>query len=114
MPITVSVFRSGLRTVAIATFLCWVATGPVHSENSKLEHYQAMRDLLGELSGKTTCDYMTYDFGRARDSRAVSVVVAEEQAFALVSTLRKQLQQGTIAFVGTNRWLGDEDHRWQG
>jgi len=54
--------------------------------------------------------YSTYDFGRTKDERCASVVVPASETEALVFVLRKELERGLVAFVGTSRWLGDEKH----
>ena len=99
-----------LRATAVSAVVCWVATGPAHGEDSKADGDQTLHEIIERLSGEASRNYMTFDFGRARDNRAVSVVVTEEQAFKLVPSFREQLPAGFVAFVGTNRWLGDEDH----
>jgi hypothetical protein len=37
-------------------------------------------------------------------------VIPEDRATLLVSDIRKQLPLGFLAFMGTTRWLGDENH----
>jgi uncharacterized protein DUF4253 len=66
--------------------------------------------LLKRLSGQNARPYSTFEFGRAKDSSCLSVVVPEDQARPLVFDIRKQLPSGLLAFVGTTRWLGDEKH----
>lgn len=68
-------------------------------------------ELLARATGAGKVrHYSTYDFGRAKDERCASVVVPEEEAEALVFLLRNELESGLVAFVGTSRWLGDEEH----
>ena len=67
--------------------------------------------ILARLGAGEVRTYSTYDFGRVRDERCASVVVADEEAEALVFRLREALGPGLVAFVGTSRWLGDERHR---
>lgn len=70
----------------------------------------ALRALLEQTTGRTARPFMTYDFGRARDSRAISVVVEESKAPGLVTQLRPRMPAGWLVFAGTDRWLGEEDH----
>jgi hypothetical protein len=56
-------------------------------------------------------DYSTFEFGRDRDTANVSVVLPEQRARELLPNLRRQLAPGLVAFIGTSRWLGDEQHR---
>lgn len=71
---------------------------------------EALSGLLESESGKTVRPYMTYDFGRARDSRGISVVASKDDAFALVERLRPRVPSGWLVFAGMDRWLGGEDH----
>jgi hypothetical protein len=68
------------------------------------------RQTFERLASSPLRRFMTFDFGREHDSRALSVVVPEDKAFILVSRLRGQLPEGYVSFVGTNRWLGEERH----
>jgi len=79
------------------------------AQDSLAAREPALRSLVEQLSGAAARDYMTYDFGRARDPQAISVVVGDE-AFDLVLSLRAELESGYTAFLGTAEWLGDEDH----
>ena len=60
---------------------------------------------LGRLAGKDVRPFSTYNFGRRRDSSAVSVVVPGVDAKALVDTVRPTLVDGELVFIGTTRWL---------
>ncbi len=54
--------------------------------------------------------FSTYDFGRARDERCRSVVLPEARVGSLLPGLRETLPSGFVAFIGTTRWLGEEQH----
>jgi hypothetical protein len=54
---------------------------------------------------------MTFDFGRDRDERALSVVVPRADGATLVHKLRPAAPTGWLVFVGTDQWLGDEQHK---
>lgn len=74
---------------------------------------EAIAKILAEESASPVRDHCTQDFGREKTTACVSVVVpgeAEGSARELVSRLRKRLPAGWVAFVGTSRWLGDEQH----
>ena len=81
-----------------------IASGPAGVDLGSL------RKLVTDVSGETPRDYMTYDFGRARDTNAMSVVVPEDRLFEVVTRLRNRLPEGYVVFAGTNHWLGDEVH----
>jgi len=65
---------------------------------------------LAILSGAPLRGFSTYDFGRNRDPGARSVVVPHDQSTRIVAEMREQLGPNLICFVGTTRWLGDEQH----
>lgn len=90
--------------------MSWISVAASGDLGSTNRESDLVRETVERLSGATLRHYMTYDFGRARDARAVSVVVAQARAAKLVVQLREQLPDGLVAFSGTNRWLGDEDH----
>lgn len=54
--------------------------------------------------------YSTYDFGRERDEQTISVVIPEAEARAQLLDVRTLLPEGYVAFIGTTRWFGDEQH----
>jgi hypothetical protein len=70
----------------------------------------ALTRLGAGPGGRGVRPYSTYDFGRERDEGCLSVVVPEGEAGPLVSRLRRELEPGLVAFVGTNGWFGDERH----
>lgn len=70
---------------------------------------EALR-LLARLTGAPVRPYATYDFGRQRDEGCLSVILTEGEARPLLAELRERLPAGTVAFIGTTRWLGDECH----
>ena len=65
---------------------------------------------LAQLAKQPLRAYSTYDFGRERDTSARSIVVPTDVAEDLLNTFRNELSPGVIAFIGTTRWLGDEQH----
>lgn len=69
--------------------------------------------LLERLSGQTPRPYSTFDFGRMREDRCVSVLVPEDRAQSLDFRVRQILPVGFVVFVGTTRWLGEERHEGQ-
>lgn len=71
---------------------------------------EAVVQLLAHESGQTVRRFSTFDFGRARDLRAISAVVPESAGRPLVRRLHHRLGVGWVAFIGTSRWLGDEKH----
>lgn len=61
----------------------------------------------------TTCElnvraYSSCEFGRERDTRNISVIVGEHEAEELLRRVPTGLGPGLVAYVGTSRWLGDE------
>lgn len=54
--------------------------------------------------------YSTYDFGRARDESASSVLVPDDDFYAYWQQAKKVVPAGWQAFIGTSRWLGHEKH----
>lgn len=67
--------------------------------------------LLARISGQAIRRYSTVDFGRDKVHECLSVVTPNEQARSLVYNLRSELPAGFVAFIGTTRWLGDEQHK---
>jgi hypothetical protein len=86
---------------------------------------------LASLSGLDVKDYSHFDFGRQQNPECISVLIEEtksgvnpfkavvglidgvfgnsiarKNADALMLELRKNLEPGYVAFVGTTRWLG--------
>jgi hypothetical protein len=66
--------------------------------------------LLARVSSKPVRKYSTCDFGREQNPEARSVVVPQDDAESLVRELRRELPPGSVAFIGTSRWLGKEKH----
>jgi hypothetical protein len=62
-------------------------------------------------------DFSTRDFGREPHGECVSVVIpgggtaVQEQAVTVLRAVRAQLPPGTVAWLGTTRWLGEERYR---
>lgn len=57
--------------------------------------------------------YMTVDFGRTKKQGAISIIVEPPYGTSprkLVEILKEELPEGFIAFVGNDRWLGEEKH----
>jgi hypothetical protein len=67
-------------------------------------------EMLRRLGGSEVRPYSTCDFGRERDERCISAVLPERRASALLPVIRPELPPGTVAFLGTSRWLGEELH----
>jgi hypothetical protein len=65
---------------------------------------------LKAAAGSDVRRYATFEFGRGRNLRAISAVVPKAKSKAVLSTIRKQLGPGWVAFIGTSRWLGEEKH----
>jgi hypothetical protein len=65
---------------------------------------------LSEISGSPIRNYSTRDFGRERNPDARSIVVPKAKARQVLQRLRSELGPRLIAFIGTSRWLGDENH----
>ncbi|WP_013627101.1 DUF4253 domain-containing protein [Rubinisphaera brasiliensis] len=80
------------------------------TENGPIVTLDAAAQRLAEMSGASIRDYSTYDFGRNRDQNAKSVVASHDRSPQLVAEMREHLGQNLICFVGTTRWLGDEEH----
>lgn len=68
------------------------------------------RQAFAQIGVTDIRPYSTRDFGRERYEGALSSILPEEEAKAELPELRKHLPTGTVAFVGTTRWLGDEQH----
>jgi hypothetical protein len=63
--------------------------------------------LLAEVTGSEVRDFWTNDFGRERRQGGHSALVPEEKAERMLQAIRKRLQTGYVAFVGTTRNLDD-------
>lgn len=72
---------------------------------------QAAKDYLAAKTGAEAREYSTFDFGRAREPGATSVVMPEREARIALDEVRAGIiGSGWVAFIGTTRWLGDEQH----
>ena len=58
-------------------------------------------------------EYSTFDFGRERNEQARSFIVPARGAKRLLAAVRAQIPPGFIAFIGTSRFLGDEQYEGQ-
>ena len=67
--------------------------------------------LLHRISGAPVRPYATRDFGRDPDGGAISVLVDESKAVAMLSALRKELPDGLVAFIGTTHSLANPPAR---
>jgi hypothetical protein len=67
-------------------------------------------ELLRTHAKSSVRRFSTQDFGRARDVRSISAVVAESAGETTLSSMRRALPPGYVAFIGTTQWLGDEKH----
>ncbi|HCS51524.1 MAG TPA: hypothetical protein DIW81_08000, partial [Planctomycetaceae bacterium] len=65
---------------------------------------------LAEISRASIRGYSNYDLGRNRDPKAKSVIAPHDRSQQLVAELREELGPNLICFIGTTRWLGDEEH----
>lgn len=61
--------------------------------------------LLHRISGAQVRPYSTRDFGRTPYSGAISALVDEAKAPAMLVALRKELPAGLLAFIGTTQSL---------
>ncbi|WP_058300914.1 DUF4253 domain-containing protein [Gorillibacterium timonense] len=66
---------------------------------------------LEKLSGEAPRSFMTFDFGRRKYPQALSILTDEESARAWVDALQERLDGELLAFIGTTRWLGEEDEQ---
>ena len=66
--------------------------------------------LLSQLAGAPVRNYSTRDFGRDKNPDARSVVVSTNRSRQALEEFRRRLDPKFIAFIGTTRWLGDEQH----
>lgn len=66
--------------------------------------------LMVDITGGQLFPYATYDFGRARDTGISMVLVPETQALTLHRKLKLALPHGWQCFIGSTRWLGEENH----
>lgn len=73
---------------------------------------EAAAKRLADLSGETLRPFATRDFGREPYEEARSVVPHEDEAMgraiAILKELRPELDQGVVAFIGTNKSLADD------
>jgi len=69
-----------------------------------------IKQQLTRLSGTSSRDYATVDFGREQRPHNISVVIAKEKAYQVLPQVRSILPTGLVAFIGTTRWYGDERH----
>ncbi|MGF7086844.1 hypothetical protein JOD24_000676 [Kroppenstedtia sanguinis] len=78
-------------------------------EAETVVHSPALLETVKLLEGRGEIrPFFTYDFGRVKDSHGFSVVGTKEWAEEIWAFLRPQLPQGTITFLGTEYWLGEE------
>ncbi|MCA9549510.1 MAG: DUF4253 domain-containing protein [Myxococcales bacterium] len=95
----------------------WKSTELVHlvgevrceSLDAKVPIAKEVVALLGSSSSAEVRPFATYEFGRAKDARAISVVVSESSAPGIVEALRARLGKGWSAWQGTSRFV-DEGH----
>jgi hypothetical protein len=98
-----------MRKSTVAALVLVLASN-VSAQDGRAVNESALRSLVERVSGEPVRGYMTYDFGRARNSEAISVIASEGEALDLVAAIRAELGAGYSAFVGTALWLGDEVH----
>lgn len=64
--------------------------------------------LLADVAAAPVRPFATFDFGRAQDPAAASAIVrADADVAAMLGRLRRELPAGWVAFLGTDRFLGD-------
>jgi hypothetical protein len=63
-----------------------------------------LAEMLGRHSGAEVRRFHSFDFGRARDGRGISVVVDRHGADAVVRSVRAELPPGWVAWRGTSRF----------
>lgn len=68
---------------------------------------KAAADVLQEVTKAKVRPFATRDFGRERFGGAVSVLVPEAKAQALLVAVRKKLPPGFVAFIGTTHSLAE-------
>jgi hypothetical protein len=81
------------------------------SPAGRLQTLEQARAWLAVNTRRKPRAFSTFDFGRDQDRTNVSVVVPARKAGALLAKLRQHLDVGLVAFIGTGRWLGKEQHR---
>jgi|JI10StandDraft_1071094.scaffolds.fasta_scaffold08458_6 hypothetical protein len=68
----------------------------------------AVMALLADVAAAPVRPFATFDFGRAHDPAAASAIVrADADVAAMLGRLRRELPTGWLAFLGTDRFLGD-------
>ena len=65
---------------------------------------------LSQISSAPARNYSTRDFGREWNPDARSVVVPKARSRQVLQRIRSELDPKLVAFIGTTRWLGDENH----
>src|SRR5216117_3085633 len=68
-------------------------------------------ELITNIAKQTVRYYATYNYGRDIDENNLSVVVATSKAKDILGQIRINLPKGLIAFIGTSKWLGNENYR---
>jgi hypothetical protein len=85
-------------------------SGDTPPQRTRIMTLEAAGERLSEISNAPVRDYSTRDFGRDRNLEARSVVVPARRSRQILQRIRGELAPGIVAFVGTTRWLGDEQH----
>lgn len=98
-----------MRILAVAGFVLVLASNGTAQDGVAVNE-STLHSLVERVSGELVRDYMTHDFGRARSSAGISVIVPEGDALDVVAAIRAKLGAGYSAFLGTTLWLGDEVH----
>ncbi|MCD2518311.1 DUF4253 domain-containing protein [Massilia sp. G4R7] len=88
---------------SIALFFMVLAGASCRAEPSK--PLEQASTLLQRISGAHVRPYSTRDFGRDRYDGAISALVDETRAEAMLIALRNELPAGLVAFIGTTRSL---------
>ncbi|MFT9846003.1 DUF4253 domain-containing protein [Aneurinibacillus sp. REN35] len=63
---------------------------------------------LQELTGQTVRPYFTVNFGRTKKDGAYSVLVEQEDAFAVIQTMRSKAAHNVLSFIGTTSFLSED------
>jgi hypothetical protein len=63
---------------------------------------QGAIDILERITGSKARNFASYDFGRRRNPNCVSVIVHAQQVGDFLETVRAELPQGLVAFIGIN------------
>lgn len=84
---------------------------PAHAKvDIRTQSIDEVAERLGRILKQPVRRYSTYDFGREQDNTARSFLVGADFPLDLLVKMRKLVPPGLVLFLGTSRWLGDEQH----